>query len=711
MHIIGEPMEHPQKHSGNILKTLASNPTGLSITEISREVGLNRNSTAKYLDILHFSGRVEVRNIGRAKLYYPSHRVPISALLDFSSDHILSLDGELNIIDVNDNFLKFFRVKKDMLMDRNIKSIDLPIFNTREQVSSLQRAVNGTDSSLDLEVHMGDEIHYFRSKLIPRIMADGNKGVTAILENVDEYRVAQKLIRQSEAKFRTIYESSMDAMIITDNEFIFECNDATKKMFGCRDTEFIRRKFHFFSPPLQPDGEESQKMMSHHMENARQNGLARFDWVHRRFDGTDFQTETIITPLEIYGNRSLFIVIRDISERKDMEAALREKEEIYRTLFESLPDAVMLLEEGKVIQCNESTLKVFGIPTRDGMVGNLVWDLSPPFQPDGEVSRTKALRLLKEIHEKETLKFEWEHLRRGDPFIAEVSLVKTTLKERPVIQATVRDITELRAAQEDLLENEARLQNILSSIRGSFFGVIDTDFIYNGFWGTQELDDKYGMNSSELIGRSVFDFAPPDKAGDLKDILSHVMDTGESISLQVEGKLPSGTFYNDMTFSPYRTPDGCIHGVVQFSNDITEQQLMLGKLKETERLFHLLDDNIRDVIWTMDKELNITYASSSIFDLTRNEPKELTGKNIAELITGPSIDALMGSIGGKFQEFLAGKKKDFKPFDIDLEMVRNDGSSFSSRIKFRPLIGPDRNPDGIICISRKVNGESEETVL
>ncbi|MBN1538856.1 MAG: PAS domain S-box protein [Candidatus Thermoplasmatota archaeon] len=704
-------MEEHQQHSAEILRTLKSNPRGLSITDISKAVGLNRNSTAKYLDILHYTGRIEMMNVGRAKLYYPSHRVPISALLDFSSDLILSLDGEMNILDVNDNFLKFFHVKKDMLIDRSITSVDLPVFNTREQISSLQRALMGKDSSLDLEVHMGNDLHFFRSKLIPTIMADGNNGITAILENVDERRVAQILIRQSEQKFRSIYESSMDAMIITDNENIFECNDATKDMFGCSDTEFIRRKFHFFSPPTQPGGEGSQKLLSLHMENARQKGMARFDWVHRRFDGTDFQTETIITPLELYGKRSLLIVIRDISERKNMEAAIREKEEVYRTLFESLPDAVMILDEGKVIQCNESTLKVFGIPSRDEMIGELVWDLSPPFQPGGEVSRTKAMRLLREVHEKGTLKFEWEHLRRGDPFIAEISLVMTTLNEVPVIQATVRDITELRAVQEELLQNEAKLNNILSSIRGAFIGVIDTNLVYDGFWGSQELDEVYGLESSELIGSSAVDFAPSEKVDEFKDLLNRVMNTGESISIEVEGKLPSGTFYQDMTFSPYRTPDGCIHGIVQFGKDTTEKQLMLRKLRDTERLYHLLDDNISDVILTVDMEMNITFITTSILDLTGHDPKELVGKKMVDLITSRSLEDLMGPMGGELREFLEGRKKDIRPLDVDLEIVRRDRSSFLGTSRFIALRGPDKNPIGMICIIREVKKERGNPLL
>ena len=89
MLIIGGIMQDLQKQLVSILKLLRANQRGMSIYEISRDIGLNRNSTAKYLDILLYTGRVEFRNVGRAKLFHISHRVPISALLDFSTDYIL----------------------------------------------------------------------------------------------------------------------------------------------------------------------------------------------------------------------------------------------------------------------------------------------------------------------------------------------------------------------------------------------------------------------------------------------------------------------------------------------------------------------------------------------------------------------------------------------------------------------------------------------
>ena len=81
----------------------------MTITDISQTLHLNRNSVAKYLEILVTSGHVEKQPIGRAKLYSLSQRIPISAMLNLSSDMILILDEESKIWYANDNLLAFER--------------------------------------------------------------------------------------------------------------------------------------------------------------------------------------------------------------------------------------------------------------------------------------------------------------------------------------------------------------------------------------------------------------------------------------------------------------------------------------------------------------------------------------------------------------------------------------------------------------------------
>ena len=76
---------------------LRANPRGLTINEISEELNINRNSIAKYADVLLALGHVEMKRIGPAKLYYLSDRIPLSAMLNFTNDSIMVFNEDLKI--------------------------------------------------------------------------------------------------------------------------------------------------------------------------------------------------------------------------------------------------------------------------------------------------------------------------------------------------------------------------------------------------------------------------------------------------------------------------------------------------------------------------------------------------------------------------------------------------------------------------------------
>ncbi|MGA1848244.1 MAG: PAS domain S-box protein, partial [Thermoplasmatota archaeon] len=696
-------MEDLQRVLGAIMKNLRSNPQGLSVSDMSRILGLNRNSTAKYLDILLYTGRVEIRKVGRAKLFHITQRIPISAMLDFSSDLILGIDDELRIIEVNDNFQRFFHIKKEMLLDRKIDSTDLPIFTRVEELGLLKESFNGKDSSIDMEVPLGEVMKYFRVKLIPTILADGKKGTTVILENISDRKAAQKMVDESEEKFRSIYQAARDAMIISGPGGLFECNQATKTMFGCQDRDFMARKFHFFSPPTQPGGEDSQVLMKEHTRKALRDGSARFEWVHRRFDGSNFKTEIILAPIEFHSKKAILAVIRDMSERENMETALRENEEKYRVLFEGSPDAILLLDEKGIFQCNESTKAIFGLDSVEELRGKHPAEISPPFQPDGEVSRTKANRLLKEAFRGRIIKFGWEHLRKdGSLFHADVTLARTVIGKRPVLQATIRDVTDIITIQRELKEREERFQNILSSLHGAFIGLIDDKFRYQGFWGAQLLRELHDIEPGMMIGRSCLDFAPPEKRNEFKKVLEVMFSEGRPMTLEVEGLFRETKYHFLMSFSPIFSGDGEITAIVQYASDTTEKFLTFSKLRETEEHYRILEENASDVIWMADSELNYTFLSASSENLSGYRPEELVGVNLMDRISSKSRSRFLRTMKEKVDRFLSGERGKYPPEKLEMELIRKDGSTVWTEIGINVLLDDEGKPRGLLGVTRDI---------
>ncbi len=118
-----------------IKQHLRLHPRGLSISDLTLKLKVNRNLIAKYLDMLLISGQVEMEIIGAAKVYYLSHRVPISAMLEFSTDFVIVVDAGQRVIQVNEPVLNLLQEKREALVGKKpAKSGILSLASSRNRI-------------------------------------------------------------------------------------------------------------------------------------------------------------------------------------------------------------------------------------------------------------------------------------------------------------------------------------------------------------------------------------------------------------------------------------------------------------------------------------------------------------------------------------------------------------------------------------------------
>ena len=187
-------------HKVRIKELLKANPRGMTITDISDRIGINRNSVAKYMEVLTISGHAEMRQLGPAKVFYLSQRVPLSALLNFSSDYILVLDNELKILQINDNLLKLLNIEREAALGRSMKDFPNSVFTSQEIFSKMREALNGKEINFEKILQVAEDVYFLNITMLPTIFEDGSQGLTWILQDITERKNAEKVIKNL-AKF------------------------------------------------------------------------------------------------------------------------------------------------------------------------------------------------------------------------------------------------------------------------------------------------------------------------------------------------------------------------------------------------------------------------------------------------------------------------------------------------------------------------------
>ncbi len=140
-------------------------------------------------------------------------------------------------------------------------------------------------------------------------------------------------------------------------------------------------------------------------------------------------------------------------ERLEATEAMRRSDGKYRTLYESSQDAIMMLAPPSLMftSANPATLSLFGAKDESEFTSKGPWDVSPEYQPDGQLSSEKAKKMIEQAMRKGSNFFEWQHMTlKGREFPATVLLTRVDMDGKQILQATVRDISKTKQIEQSL---------------------------------------------------------------------------------------------------------------------------------------------------------------------------------------------------------------------------------------------------------------------
>ena len=206
--------------------------------------------------------------------------------------------------------------------------------------------------------------------------------------------------------------------------------------------------------------ERFQDTIRSHQRFSMEYPITRIDDNETRWvsDHGDIEYDKAGKPAQLVGT------VQDITERKQAETALRESEDAFRHLFEDSSDPVLLIKEGRFIDCNAAALSQLGYREKSEFINCKPGDISPDYQPDGQASEAKAAQMIATALQIGYHRFEWLHVRAdGSLFPVEVSLTPMTVGGELITHVCWRDITE-RKRTEQQLTRQLRYLNIMERI-------------------------------------------------------------------------------------------------------------------------------------------------------------------------------------------------------------------------------------------------------
>jgi PAS domain S-box-containing protein len=179
----GIVMEEYQTEILRIKELLSSHPEGLSITDIAGQLQLNRNSVAKYMDILQIQGAVDGRKMGTSKIYYLSQRIPAFSLRKVCSRPLLICDQDLIATDMNQDFLSYSGITSDQVLRKPFESLPIQFLEGGTSQQVLKKTIKGMEQRIRAQVMRGTKTQPCNLLILPVVFENGKPGISLIIED------------------------------------------------------------------------------------------------------------------------------------------------------------------------------------------------------------------------------------------------------------------------------------------------------------------------------------------------------------------------------------------------------------------------------------------------------------------------------------------------------------------------------------------------
>ena len=504
---------------------------------------------------------------------------------DNANEGVCLTGVEGGFLEVNKAFCEMLGYTREQLLRMQFNDVTHPD-DIQIGADFIRRALTGGDEKGSLEkryLHRQGQIVWVQvSSSLVRDAAGKSLYFVSHVQDITAQKEALQKLKESEERFKEIFDSVNDAIVIHDAKTgaILEVNGRMCQMYGCSREEALQLNVTDLSLGTHP---YDQAAALRWMRKAAAGRPQLFEWRSKSKSGRVFWSEVNMRRAMIGDEARLVVTVRDVEERKRAEAALKESETTYQTLFNSASDAIFLMRDGVFVDCNQMTQKMFGV-SREQILGHRPAEYSPAMQPGGRDSAGAAEERIGAALSGSPQLFEWQHIRGdGKLFDAEVSLTRLELPEGAKdLLAIVRDITERKREIEALRTSEETFNKIfhaspapmsMSRLRDGAYIDVNASFLRVMEYAREEI-----------IGHTAIELNTWADAGEREEVTAILQKNGSVHNFEGGYRAKSGRIGRSLVSAEVIELQGEPY-ILGVSLDITERKEMEEALRQSQERF------------------------------------------------------------------------------------------------------------------------------